>query len=1299
MAFDQGTRGELQKFVTDIRKLLTDDFTRQLQQTYGMDPVSGEVAPLDSLKHLDDERLETAQILREVMDHYLATEAKNDTRTQISVLERIAREQAFTILNRLAALRMMEARGILLDSIGHGTQSQAFRLFQQVANSSLGDTGETYKHFLHSLFDLFTADLPSLFDRYGPQSRLFPTEATLTKALELINSSEVEPLWAEDETIGWIYQYFNSKEERKEMRKSRAPRNSRELAVRNQFFTPRYVVEFLVDNTLGRLWFNWTGGQNGLRDRCQYLLVKPDEQPEPAKRLRDPRTIKLLDPACGSMHFGLYAFDLFLEIYREAWVWEQTHGPGCLDTETGGNAELKPLSQTYADQDAFQHDVPRLIIEHNIYGVDIDPRAAQIASLALWLRAQRAWHEAGVKAKDRPQVGRGHVVAAVAPPAEMDLRKRFMKELDPRDATLFEQSLFLLKGLPELGILLRVEKDIRSLIRKTFRDHGELFRAEDNDQWQSAEVRLQLGLNEFASAARSNYQGRLFAQDALAGLRMIEICQESFDVLVMNPPFGEAAQSTNKYLDSNYPNSKGNILTQFMERSSELVRPGGRVGAIVSRTCFYLQSFRNFRSKVLAEKFSLDCFVDLGSNVLDAMVEVASATWTVSQEDQNFPRSTFFRILSIEDKASTLLQSINKVRNGINSPTTFERAISGFQIFDDQPYIYWIEAALLKKISEMETLDPNAAEIRVGLQTGDDFRFLRTWWETPSNSIIEPAPGTSYTETPSICIDLSNTAHWAWYSKTEVASPLISSIHLLVKWRNNGAEIKAYHEGNGHSASKYVMSESKYFLPGFSYMLRSVRLVPYLVPAAVIPTAGRSQVYSSGKNEYWIAALLASNLATAVARFRGESFFGPKFQNSMVGAVPYKDPLSGILEKCQREISARVHTGASRFSRDETEIRFLNPPISEEKNVILGFSRTTLLGEKLERELSAHFGLSSQELSVLESDLLDALKGTKINEDEDEEEENLNAADAAQSFQDTESKFSVSSWAVGVAFGRFDWRLVTGERAHPSEPEPFDPLPSKSPGMLSDGAAPLHVHRGILVEDPGHPHDLARLIEEVLARIQVDLPADVRRWLQRDFFKFHLKQYSKSRRKAPIYWPISTGSGSYTLWLYYPSITSQSLYTAVNDFLEGPSGKLKQVEKDITALRNKGSARSSADEKSFENLQSFEAELIELRDNLLEIAPNYHPNHDDGVQISAAPLWRLFRHKPWQKVLKDTWAKLENGDYDWAHLAMAYWPERVCEKCRKDKSLAISHDLEDLYEEPEVAPGAKRGRTKTGGTT
>jgi hypothetical protein len=134
------------------------------------------------------------------------------------------------------------------------------------------------------------------------------------------------------------------------------------------------------------------------------------------------------------------------------------------------------------------------------------------------------------------------------------------------------------------------------------------------------------------------------------------------------------------------------------------------------------------------------------------------------------------------------------------------------------------------------------------------------------------------------------------------------------------------------------------------------------------------------------------------------------------------------------------------------------------------------------------------------------------------------------------------------------------------------------------------------------------------------------------------------------------------------------------------------VGSDVTALRAKGSARTRADEKQLEDLQPFELELIELRDSLLKIAQSYRPNHDDGVQITAAPLWPLFRHKPWQKVLKDTWVKLEIGDYDWAHMAMSYWPDRVREKCKTDKSLAIAQGLEDLYEEPPPSSKKKRGR-------
>ena len=240
--------------------------------------------------------------------------------------------------------------------------------------------------------------------------------------------------------------------------------------------------------------------------------------------------------------------------------------------------------------------------------------------------------------------------------------------------------------------------------------------------------------------------------------------------------------------------------------------------------------------------------------------------------------------------------------------------------------------------------------------------------------------------------------------------------------------------------------------------------------------------------------------------------------------------------------------------------------------------------------------------------------------------------------------------------------------------------------MLPDNVKPYHDNGGILVDDPGHPHDLARLVESVLEGVDVPVSPSVRYWLQRNFFKEHLKQYSKSRRKAPIYWPLTTASGSYTLWIYYPALTGQTLYTAVNDFVEP---KLKFVSQNGHALRSK-TDRSSAEEGELEQLQDFELELTHLRDTLLQVAKDYAPNHDDGVQITAAPLWSLFRHKPWQKVLKDTWKKLEKGDYDWAHLAMNYWPDRVREKCNTDKSLAIAHGLEDHYEEHSELPTKKQ---------
>src|SRR5207248_4237333 len=172
--------------------------------------------------------------------------------------------------------RLCEERGLVIECVRKGTASDGFRVFENVSGGALGTRYETYRVFLDGIFDELARDLGVLFDRTTPQSALFPSERCLGEVLAELNEPALGHLWAADEMIGWIYQYFNPEEERAAMRKvSTAPANSRELAVRNQFFTPRYVVEFLVDNTLGRIWYDMHAGNTALKNECRYLLRRP----------------------------------------------------------------------------------------------------------------------------------------------------------------------------------------------------------------------------------------------------------------------------------------------------------------------------------------------------------------------------------------------------------------------------------------------------------------------------------------------------------------------------------------------------------------------------------------------------------------------------------------------------------------------------------------------------------------------------------------------------------------------------------------------------------------------------------------------------------------------------------------------------------------------------------------------------------------------------------------------------------------------------------------------------------------
>ncbi len=642
--------------------------------------------------------------------------------------------------------------------------------------------------------------------------------------------------------------------------------------------------------------------------------------------------------------------------------------------------------------------------------------------------------------------------------------------------------------------------------------------------------------------------------------------------------------------------------------------------------------------------------------------------------------TTFLRLLSDKDKAIPLLASCNALRTGAFDARIFQIEPESFRVVPGAPFAYWVSESVRGVFRRLPRLEFTGRRACFGLSTKDDTRFLRLSWEVPQVGHA-----------------------WLPFVKGGAFSRLYADPYLLIDWENDGQRLKAFADhrtkqifGVG-SWSRWINNWSDYFRPGLTWPRRTNGLSFRVMPRGCIFADKGPAIFVSEDAPDALLALCALinsqafGLLVSVQLARVE--LAQSFEVGLIQQTPVPD--LDIEQQAQLATLARRAWSLKRTldTIEETSHAFALPAALRAR---LGDYDPPAIEAELMRIQTEIDAIAFDLYGFAEADRLAAAGGQGASTDAAEGSEATapdEDGDEDDSVAPIDHTAALLSWAAGVAFGRFDWRLATGERTAPAEPEPFDPLPAESPGMLPDDAAPFYAHPGILVDDQGHQHDLARLIEEVLGRVEVPVPEDVRRWLRRDFFAFHLQRYSKSRRKAPIYWPLSTTSGSYTLWVYYPNLTSQTLYTAINDFVEP---KLKQVGADVRTLRNKGSARSREDERQFESLLAFELELIELRDTLLKLAPTYKPNHDDGVQISAAPLWPLFRHKPWQKVLKDTWAKLEKGDYDWAHLAMNYWPERVREKCKTDKSLAIAHGLEELYVEP--PPKEKKTRNKKGDT-
>ena len=275
---------------------------------------------------------------------------------------------------------------------------------------------------------------------------------------------------------------------------------------------------------------------------------------------------------------------------------------------------------------------------------------------------------------------------------------------------------------------------------------------------------------------------------------------------------------------------------------------------------------------------------------------------------------------------------------------------------------------------------------------------------------------------------------------------------------------------------------------------------------------------------------------------------------------------------------------------------------------------------------------------------------------------------------------ALASAFLGVLFGRWSNDAVCGPSTERSLPDVFGALPVQPPVARTDQDA----EAAVLVEDPGHPKDIAIAIVRAADEHEVERAswlhdADaVRDWLRNRAFDEHLRRYGSSRRKAPLYWQVGTTSASYSVWIYIHTSNKDSLFRVQNDYAVP---KLKHEERRLDSLASEIREKSTSSQRvELATQERFVEELRAFVEEVGRVAPLWRPRLDDGVVVNFAPLWRLVpQHKAWQRELKSTWDELCAGKYDWAHLAMHLWPERVVPKCATDRSLAIAHGVEDVF--------------------
>lgn len=632
----------------------------------------------------------------------------------------------------------------------------------------------------------------------------------------------------------------------------------------------------------------------------------------------------------------------------------------------------------------------------------------------------------------------------------------------------------------------------------------------------------------------------------------------------------------------------------------------------------------------------------------------------------------FLRIIepSAEAKPAALFDAVAKIRSGqLNdlAGKAFDCSPHAFASFPGSPFGYWVSDSFRSIFRKYPALETDSRSAVSGGKTLDDFRWIRASWE----------------------IGNGRSGDWVGYAKGGAFSPFYADVHLLLDWRGDARALKAYlvtyrsSRGWSPNWTAELHGSEDYLRAGLTWPRRTDGLSFRVMPAGCVFGDKGPAVFvdgDTGAELFALCAVMNSRVFGYLVSIQlARTELAQSYEVGLIQRTPVPK-LSGEVANALGQFARRAWSLTRKLdSCTETSHAFLLPR---------GLSGNLLPGESLDIEREIEFlqtqmdeavfrlyGVAADDRAAIEAS--SASRRVLLSALSDEKEESDDTEDCLPEGTSTTSSGAIESWLVGAAFSRFDPRLATGERAIPPEPEPFDPLPARSPGMYPEGEEPAD-RPDILVDDEGHADDLTARAAAIAEQVNVDVRGNLRGWLAKEFFPLHIKMYSKSRRKAPIYWQLATPSATYSVWLYIHAFSKDTLFRVQNDYV---APKLAHEERRLESLTSElhGGA-TSAQRRQLAAQNALVDELRAFLDEVKRVAPLWKPNLDDGVIINFAPLWRLVpQNKSWQKELKSTWDALCGGTDDWAHLAMHLWPERVVPKCAKDRSLAIAHGLEDVF--------------------